>query len=53
MIFSVDRDVLLNQLLIASKGLPTKTPLPILYAVKFEVHEDYMLLTTSNTDVAI
>ncbi|MCD8495652.1 MAG: hypothetical protein LRY45_02965 [Bacteroides graminisolvens] len=31
----------------------TKTPLPILYAVKFEVHEDYMLLTTSNTDVAI
>lgn len=53
MIFSVDRDVLLNQLLIAAKGLPTKTPLPILYAVKFEVHEDYMLLTTSNTDVAI
>lgn len=53
MIFSVDRDVLLNQLLIVQKGLPAKTPLPILYAVKFEVHEDYMLLTSSNTDVAI
>ena len=53
MIFSVDRDVLLNQLLIVQKGLPAKTPLPILYALKFEVHEDYMLLTSSNTDVAI
>lgn len=53
MIFSVDRDVLLNQLLIVQKGLPSKTPLPILYAVKFEVNEDHILLTSSNTDVAI
>ena len=53
MIFSIDRDVLLNQLLIIQKGLPAKTPLPILYAVKFEVNEDHMLLTSSNTDVAI
>jgi len=53
MIFSVDRDVLLNQLLIVQKGLPNKTPLPILYAVKFDVHEDHILLTSSNTDVAI
>jgi DNA polymerase III subunit beta len=44
MIFSIDRDVLLNQLLIIQKGLPSKTPLPILYAIKFEVHEDHMLL---------
>ena len=53
MIFSIDRDVLLNQLLIVQKGLPSKTPLPILYAIKFEVNEDHILLTTSNTDVAI
>jgi len=53
MIFNVDRDVLLNQLLIIQKGLPSKTPLPILYAVKFEVNEDHILLTSSNTDVAI
>jgi DNA polymerase-3 subunit beta len=53
MIFSIDRDVLLNQLLIVQKGLPNKTPLPILYAIKFEVHEDHILLTSSNTDVAI
>ncbi|MGA0351826.1 MAG: DNA polymerase III subunit beta [Acholeplasmataceae bacterium] len=53
MIFSIDRDILLNHLNIIQKGLPVKTPMPILYAVKFEVFEDHMILTTSNTDVAI
>jgi DNA polymerase-3 subunit beta len=53
MIFNIDRDVLLNHLLTVQKGLPSKTPLPILYAVKFEVNEDHVVLTTSNTDVAI
>lgn len=53
MIFSIDRDILLNHLLVVQKGLPSKTPLPILYSIKFEVHEDHMILTTSNTDVAI
>ncbi len=53
MIFNIDRDILLNHLLVVQKGLPSKTPLPILYAVKFEVHEDHIILTTSNTDVAI
>jgi DNA polymerase III subunit beta len=53
MIFNIDRDILLNQLLIIQKGLPTKTPLPILYAIKFEVFEDHLILTSSNTDIAI
>jgi len=53
MIFNIDRDVLLNHLLTVQKGLPSKTPLPILYAVRFEVNEDHVILTTSNTDVAI
>ncbi len=53
MIFNIDRDVLLNQLLTIQKGLPSKTPLPILYAIKFEVNEDHLILTSSNTDVAI
>lgn len=53
MIFSIDRDILLNHLNVIQKGLPIKTPMPILYAVKFEVFEDHMILTTSNTDVAI
>lgn len=53
MIFNIDRDVLLNQLLTIQKGLPSKTPLPILYAIKFEVNEDHLILTSSNTDIAI
>lgn len=53
MIFNIDRDVLLNQLLTIQKGLPSKTPLPILYAIKFEVNEDHLVLTSSNTDIAI
>jgi DNA polymerase III subunit beta len=53
MIFTIDRDALLNQLLIIQKGLPNKTPLPILYAIKFDVYEDYLLMTSSNTDIAI
>ena len=53
MIFTIDRDVLLNHLLIIQKGLPNITPLPILYAIKFDVYEDHLLLTSSNTDVAI
>jgi len=53
MIFSVERDVLLNQLLVIQRGLPNKTPLPILYAIKFEVNDDHILLTSSNTDIAI
>ena len=53
MIFSIDRDVLLNQLLIVQKGLPSKTPFPVLNAIKIEVEEDYILFTSSNSDVSI
>ncbi|MDL2292951.1 DNA polymerase III subunit beta [Acholeplasma sp. OttesenSCG-928-E16] len=53
MIFSIDRDVLLNHLLIVQKGLPSKTPFPILNAIKLEVEEDYILFTSSNSDISI
>ncbi|MFA5560183.1 MAG: DNA polymerase III subunit beta [Acholeplasmataceae bacterium] len=53
MIFSINRDVLLNHLIIVQRGLPVKTPLPILNALKFEVHEDHLIITSSNTDIAI
>ncbi|MDY0277238.1 MAG: DNA polymerase III subunit beta [Acholeplasma sp.] len=53
MTFSINRDTLLNSLLIIQKGLPNRTPLPILTSIKFEVHEDYIILTSSNTDIAI
>src|SRR5690606_39162089 len=51
--FTIDRDVLLNNLIHVQKGLPVKTPLPILYAIKFEVFSDYIQLTASNSDIAI
>ncbi|HHT99485.1 MAG TPA: DNA polymerase III subunit beta [Acholeplasma sp.] len=53
MTFTIDRDTLLNNLTILQKGLPNKTPLPILTAIKFDVNEDHLLLTSSNTDIAI
>ena len=53
MIFSINRDVLLNNLIVIQRGLPNKTPLPILNAIKFEVNQDHLILTTSNSDLAI
>lgn len=51
--FSIDRDTLLNQLLHIQKGLPNKTPLPVLYAIKFEVFSDYIQMTSSNSEIAV
>lgn len=53
MTFSINRDVLLNNLIIMQKGLPNRTPLPILTNIKFEVRQDHIILTTSNHDIAI
>lgn len=53
MVFSIDRDTLLQHLNIIQRGLPVKTPMPILYAIKFQVNQDHMILTSSNADVAI
>ena len=53
MIFSINRNVLLDNLNVIQRGLPNKTPLPILNAIKFEVNEDHLILTASNSDLAI
>lgn len=53
MLFTIDRDILLNNILIMQKGLPLRTPLPILSSIKFEVRQDHIILTSSNTDIAI
>lgn len=53
MIFSINRNVLLDNLFVIQRGLPNKTPLPILNAIKFEVNEDHLILTSSNSDLAI
>jgi len=51
--FSIDREILLNHLNHIQKGLPNKTPLPILNAIKFEVFHDYIRLTANNSDIAV
>jgi DNA polymerase-3 subunit beta len=51
--FTINRDILLSALNHIQKGLPDKTPLPILYAIKTEVYEDHLKLTSSNSDVAV
>ena len=53
MIFSINRDYLLNKLNIIQRGLPIKTPMPVLYGIKFNVNKDNIVLTSSNTDIAI
>lgn len=51
--FSINRDLLLDNLLIMQRGLPLRTSLPILTNIKFDVREDHIVLTSSNTDIAI
>lgn len=51
--FTVDKEIFLNHLNILQKGLPIKTPLPVLNSIKVEVNEKEMLLTASNSDIAI
>jgi len=51
--FSIDTDVLLNNLLISQKALSTKTPAPYLQGIKMEVYQNELVLVTSNSDIAI
>lgn len=53
MIFNINQDVLLDAINIIQRGLPQKTPLPILNGIKLEVFDDHIIFTSSNTDIAI
>lgn len=53
MIFSVSQEALLDAINIVQRGLPQRTPLPILNGIKLEVKEDHLILTSSNTDLGI
>ncbi len=53
MIFNVNQDVLLDAINIIQRGLPQKTPLPMLNGIKLEVFDDHIIFTSSNTDIAI
>ena len=47
MFFTIERDILLDNLNILQKGLPVKTPMPVLTGIKLEVFEDKMLTKCS------
>ncbi|MFW6272286.1 MAG: DNA polymerase III subunit beta [bacterium] len=51
--FSINSDVLLNNLMISQKALSTKTPAPYLQGIKLEVYDNEMIMLTSNSDISI
>lgn len=51
--FQINKDTLLNHLIVAQKGLSNKTPNPALQGIKLDVSKDQILVTTSNSDIAI
>lgn len=53
MIFTINQEALLDAINIIQRGLPTRTPLPILNGIKLEVKEDHLVFTSSNSDLGI
>ncbi|MCF7923940.1 MAG: DNA polymerase III subunit beta [Candidatus Izimaplasma sp.] len=51
--FSINTDVLLNNIIISQKALSTKTPAPYLQGIKLEVYDNEIILLTSNSDISI
>lgn len=53
MIFSIDRDILLENLNLIQRGLPVKTAMPVLNGIKMELTGEDLYLTSSNTDISV
>lgn len=51
--FKIKRSILLSNLNKVSKAVSSKSPLPILSGIKFDVFEDKMVLTGSDSDIVI
>ncbi len=51
--FTIDREVLLENLNIISRGLPSKSPMPILTGIKLDVTTTDLYMTSSNTDISV
>jgi len=51
--FQINKDVLLTSLITAQKALSNKTPNPALQGIKLDVLNDHLVITTSNSDIAI
>ncbi len=51
--FTINRDLLLENLTNVSRALSTKTPMPVLTGIKFEITKSKMFLTASNNEISI
>ncbi|HAQ56791.1 MAG TPA: DNA polymerase III subunit beta [Acholeplasmatales bacterium] len=51
--FTINKEIMLNNLLVAQKALSTKTPAPYLQGVKLEVYQNELVMLTSNSDISI
>ena len=50
---TIERNLLLTKLNMVSHALSSKTPLPVLTAIKMSVNEEGMTLIASNGDISI
>ena len=50
---TINREVLLINLNTVSRGLPSKTPLPILTGIKLYATETDLFMTSSNSDISV
>ncbi|HKM30350.1 MAG TPA: DNA polymerase III subunit beta [Bacilli bacterium] len=53
MIFTINRDLLLQNLTSLNKALSTKAQMPVLTGIKIEVGDNKILLTASNNEISI
>ena len=51
--FNINRLVLLDALTKVSRAVSLKSPLPILTGIKFDLLEDGLVLTASDSDISI
>ena len=51
--FKIKRTVLLNALSKVSKAVSLKSPLPVLTGIKFDLQDDQLVLTGSDSDITI
>ena len=50
---TIDREILIENLNIISKGLPNKSPMPILTGIKLDATDTDLFLTSSNSDISV
>ena len=50
---TIDREILLENLNTISRGLPVKSPMPILTGIKLYATDTDLFMTSSNTDISV